>query len=263
MEKSRIFKYYWIPTLTSFAIGLFLIPLFETLYVYNITNKKNQYDMMITFIAIISILAVIYIINWLFNYRNIYKINSISYKCNEKDMIKKHPYWKPFRYLFNLYMGMGEYDPHLGIYDSDFSMEKWNNVDTSQLNNYLKYKYWKNTKILYWLFYTTPFIFGVGISVIFDILLLLTILDWNKTTGAMIFVPIGVICGICLVYTLGLYIYMAILMTEIVLYEIQDIDFEKKLQYFQVTHLYNKSLEIYLKTISSKKFLNFIKKYSD
>ncbi|WLP85301.1 hypothetical protein [Mycoplasma seminis] len=259
MSKFQKFRWYWLPAWAPYIIGLLLFPLIISIYAYKLTDKNTYFVITIIFSIIVSLAFVSHLVNWLFNFKHIFKINSAVYEYNEKQMIKQHPFWKPLRFMFNIFLGMGEFDPHLSMQDSFFSMQKWEGKDSSQLDDYLKYKDYKNCKKLYWLAYILPFLFGLGTSIIISEPYTVHGIGY-KLFGAWIFAPMCGISGPLIFITCIVYGYMACWMTEIVLNRIPDLDPKQKLKLYQSAHIHNKSYSYYQKTINSQKFKQFIQK---
>ncbi|SJZ49352.1 hypothetical protein [Mycoplasmopsis verecunda] len=257
--KSWNIKFYWIPYYSLFASGFFLVSLCVTYYVNKYYHSSLSNTLFYLFLVLVVLPLIIFIINWLANYKDIFKIDNIEYKFNNRESMLMHPFYRPLRYIVNLYLLMGSLNPVQNCFEvEEYDLTRWNNVSEQQLNDYLDYKDFKNCKKLTCFAYMIAFPSGIGMSILFSLMIPVWVFNFEKTTGPWVFLPVALVCFISLIYTLSLYFYMSSLMYEITLNRIPDVDHNTKLAYFESAYWWNQSLNVYNRTVKKQEFIDFI-----
>ncbi|MHA3838587.1 hypothetical protein [Mycoplasma sp. VS1572C] len=186
-----------------------------------------------------------------------------DYKFNKNDLIIKHPYWIALRCAIAFfYTGrIIGYEPTSKVDVKEISdLEKWEKIDTSQLENYCSYKDSINCKKIYWISVFAPFLMGLanGILVTFFVVLcakpsIYKFPTWTKVVSGIIFCTLPIL-------TTNLLWSLRSMFAEICINRSFDMDHLEKLKYFVKTRSKYNSMAQYLNTIESEPFLEYIGK---
>ncbi|MHA0273084.1 hypothetical protein ACXYFN_03630 [Mycoplasma sp. 48589B] len=257
MPLSKALWYYWVPIWVQYFVGLFLSIDITTLTLYFCNKGQSFWYASVVFSSIIGFLFLIYITNWTFNFKGIFRVDAIPYDWNKENTYKKHPFWKSIKSFLFYYEKYDQTNK-----DEDNNEQKELNIgtfDKTQLRNYFMYKERINTKKIFKLMNFLPFLLGFwfGILICF-IITLITLTHSPKMHLFRIFIALFVVT-FCVVSLCILNICKSIfvdMFLEIFLNKACDIDENEKIQMYFNDSKAKERLETYSKTINRADYKN-------
>ncbi|WLP85303.1 hypothetical protein [Mycoplasma seminis] len=259
MPKLWIFKWYWIPTFCEFFIGVLLSPLIMTTAAYICTYSQYWQKVSIILGSILGFFALVHIVNWIFEYKLIFKIDNVKYEFSKKNSHMKHPFWKPIKWVTNIFIGIGTINPAADVEIEELKREMWDDIDIGLFTLFLEYKEAKNIKILYWSCWFYPSFLGFSLSSLISVGFLLLGSYLISIIPLYISVPIITISVPGLILSGIYYVNMSNWMSEIAINRAVDLDDKTKLEYYRSVYSTKSKPTEYLETIRSKKFWDYVR----